>query len=671
MRDVLMTARDFLKRLNSVLRYRRAIQEMNRYPDATQEELDQENTCIICREDMRVWDLNANPGALDRTRPKKLPCGHILHLGCLKSWLERQQVCPTCRSPVTADRANVPAANQNINRAAALPQVPNQGPQAAQFGAGNDGRFGRFALDQPLRDPVANAGLNVDVFGRPIQAGPAPAPRPIGQNVRPMEEFHEMIRDEEQRRQEAEDRVRRRWRRVVQPEVPQQPLQPHTEPSQTQQSTQQPTSTSTTNVQSEATGTSQGSLQAQMAAQAPPAQLATNSQRAVPSAATMTAIPSLYRQQQLQLESNVRSLRLRTLSNLYSQASVLVRQEAESLRNSSEQLAVLEQLIQEFERLEAAGTAGSADGMATGNFGNGQTGEAPLQNSSATGPSLSRAIPTRTQSPAMMRHGATSYSASIPSGSSELPDGVTIPPGWTLMPLQRLDSQQQTPNAGTQSSSRAPSVGPASSPLGEERSQPPTSQPHTSQPPTSQPARTTRTTNVQVLHRIPGTNDFRLAGPDGAAPEGDDGPRISQQQLIDQLLRTGDLRFNGNALPSARPEASTARASATPTTASSARVQREQTHHDPDSNEAIPNWGGSSQLFGAGSRNETPAPEPEPPAAARKQTQPMTGNGESSTAASVSASTAAATSQDTPVGESSKPHSKAVTVEDVSDEEDD
>ena len=27
--------------------------------------------------------------------PKKLPCAHIFHFRCLKTWLERQQSCPT------------------------------------------------------------------------------------------------------------------------------------------------------------------------------------------------------------------------------------------------------------------------------------------------------------------------------------------------------------------------------------------------------------------------------------------------------------------------------------------------------------------------------------------------------------------------------------------------
>lgn len=55
------------------------------YPDATPEELSMsDNICIICREDM----VNTS---------KKLPCGHIFHTACLRSWFQRQQTCPTCR----------------------------------------------------------------------------------------------------------------------------------------------------------------------------------------------------------------------------------------------------------------------------------------------------------------------------------------------------------------------------------------------------------------------------------------------------------------------------------------------------------------------------------------------------------------------------------------------
>ena len=117
----------------------------DRYPDASREEVAREDVCIICREDMRAWaqpapaqnppNANAQPApaptALDeRTRPKKLPCGHILHFACLRSWLERQQNCPTCRRPVLVpESTNTPAGPNAANPIAGAAPAPN--PQQA------------------------------------------------------------------------------------------------------------------------------------------------------------------------------------------------------------------------------------------------------------------------------------------------------------------------------------------------------------------------------------------------------------------------------------------------------------------------------------------------------------------------------------------------------------
>lgn len=48
---------------------------------------------------------------------KKLPCGHIFHTSCLRSWFQRQQTCPTCRLNIlrphsTPTPAAAPAAPQ-------------------------------------------------------------------------------------------------------------------------------------------------------------------------------------------------------------------------------------------------------------------------------------------------------------------------------------------------------------------------------------------------------------------------------------------------------------------------------------------------------------------------------------------------------------------------------
>lgn len=109
-----------------------------RYPDATAEELERDGTCIICREEMQPWQPHEHqPGQRrstrtiidERQRPKKLPCGHVLHFGCLRSWLERQQVCPTCRSSVLGPpQTNTTQNNQQPGQAG---QRPADGAQGA------------------------------------------------------------------------------------------------------------------------------------------------------------------------------------------------------------------------------------------------------------------------------------------------------------------------------------------------------------------------------------------------------------------------------------------------------------------------------------------------------------------------------------------------------------
>lgn len=136
LRDVYLTFRSFVKRINDFIKYRNATRDMNaRYPDATSEELERESTCIICREEMRPWQQDGPPVGPDgpapqphptseqRLRPKKLPCGHILHFGCLRSWLERQQMCPICRRSVLTPTTRGTGANQQ-GRDANNHQVP-------------------------------------------------------------------------------------------------------------------------------------------------------------------------------------------------------------------------------------------------------------------------------------------------------------------------------------------------------------------------------------------------------------------------------------------------------------------------------------------------------------------------------------------------------------------
>lgn len=181
MRDLFMTIRSFFKRVNDFVKYRNATRDMNtRYPDATAEDLERENTCIVCREEMHVWVQpgadGAQPGrrADERQRAKKLPCGHILHFNCLRSWLERQQVCPTCRRPVLAQTTTQPAQPAQPNN------QPNVGQQNQNHQHNPQDRLARInALQQALFPG------NQPLPGVAQLAQPAQPPPPAGQQNQP------------------------------------------------------------------------------------------------------------------------------------------------------------------------------------------------------------------------------------------------------------------------------------------------------------------------------------------------------------------------------------------------------------------------------------------------------------------------------------------------------
>ncbi|KAJ5974334.1 Zinc finger RING-type [Penicillium waksmanii] len=154
LRDVVVTIRSFARRIMDFLRYRNATRDMNeRYPDASPEEVAREEVCIICREEMisvqpaAAADDAAGEGAPppaadtqrvpDRLRPKKLPCGHILHFSLVGA------AAAAARGAAGAN------ANNAGNGAGGFP--PNQVP--GQPGAQGDGaprarvyQFGPFRV---------------------------------------------------------------------------------------------------------------------------------------------------------------------------------------------------------------------------------------------------------------------------------------------------------------------------------------------------------------------------------------------------------------------------------------------------------------------------------------------------------------------------------------------
>lgn len=179
-RDVALTIRSFVKRVRDFIKYRQATDDMNsRYPDAPAQEID--GDCIICREELRPWqtdsaptdrtDRQALPTVDERLRPKKLPCGHILHLGCLRSWLLRQQMCPTCRRPVLENNAGAPTQPANAPEANPAQQARNAaGPRVYNFGPL---RINFFPANQQGVPPT-NAHQNLRETQRLLNGSSAP-----------------------------------------------------------------------------------------------------------------------------------------------------------------------------------------------------------------------------------------------------------------------------------------------------------------------------------------------------------------------------------------------------------------------------------------------------------------------------------------------------------------
>lgn len=353
MRDLFLTARSFAKRLAAFLRYRRATHDMNaKYEDATVEDIEREDTCIICREEMRPWSVTnpqappAAPGAPpaarpnnvnERSRPKKLPCGHILHLGCLKSWLERQQVCPTCRRPLVdgPQGRNPPGAANNANPAGqgVQPQIPGQQDgQGAQPPAGRPANRGMRMLNfGPLRVGFGQANLQ-DLAQNLGGAQPGQENAAVGGGARIYG-------------------VELGFPRRNQP---------------------QPQATAT------ATPAGTNSLQDDLQ----------------------------------QIEQHIVA-------------------EIRSLQVAQQELQLVQLLQAELARLRLMQNGGTDPLAAANHF---QMPPLPqIQPGRVT-------MPSTITVPQMQRHGVRPNTSAIPASSADLPPGVTIPEGWSLLPLQRLDA---------------------------------------------------------------------------------------------------------------------------------------------------------------------------------------------------------------------------------------
>jgi E3 ubiquitin-protein ligase synoviolin len=125
-------------RVLAFFKYRQLIASMDRFDNATADDLmssasaeagedtdanvsnNNNNICIICRDEMMVGDCKKLPG-----------CQHIFHKSCLREWLVQQQTCPTCRSDIITSR-NTAVARGARNAAAAAGPAPEAAPRDIQ-----------------------------------------------------------------------------------------------------------------------------------------------------------------------------------------------------------------------------------------------------------------------------------------------------------------------------------------------------------------------------------------------------------------------------------------------------------------------------------------------------------------------------------------------------------
>lgn len=552
MRDLFITLRDFLKRTSALIRYRQAMREMNQYPDATEEELARENTCIICREEMRPWDPANNPGAVDRVRPKKLPCGHTLHLGCLKSWLERQQVCPTCRSPVSAQRG---AANRNRGAAALRFQIGG-GMQRPNAQPGGQRQAGAAGGQNP--QPQENAAGGQQGRGpRVYRLGPFRLG--IGAN-------------ENEVRQLAQD--------FGMPDV-----------------------TNDNNA-------------------------AGNGQAAANAGTTTTSASQNLHPGQFN--------HLQEASSLLGRVENMLQCEATNLQARQQELQTAQLLLAELHRLRqrsnvqqnggpsgAAVSAGVSPSVAqpAGQFPTHFNPHMPMPLSFPHAPGLPNLghIPPRMNSPSITRHIVPTNGTAIPSGSPDLPEGVVIPAGWSLMPLQRMDAGQ-----GQSAPPSAPFPAPAA----------PASNGETSQ--AERPAPTPTTAHVEAS---------------------DPSPRVANSSMTS----TSTPAQRSVSDPSTAAAAAAASTPQPPTVVAPSPTR-------------LPNWGGSAQLFpgrcatsiSPDTSSETSSQAPPPPPISVQQPSADTARSESS-----ASEHAARSSEDEkkPTENVSKGKAKAVSVESESESE--
>jgi E3 ubiquitin-protein ligase synoviolin len=326
-----------------------------------------------------------------------------------------------------------------------------------------------------------------------------------------------------------------------------------------------------------------------------------------------------------------RQQRIQSIATHISQAGELLQREVQALQNSQQELTTLTLLLTELQRVQQRAEnqvdpsaifpaqAAVPNIALPAGFQSGH--QVAVHNPLASLPGVPpfSALPPRISTPFVARHGTASNATAIPAGSPDLPEGVVIPQGWSLMPLQRLDGN---------ASSNTP--------------MPPTPQSMAQQQPQPQPTATTSPPPPNGENALDGSN----AGQSSTSS-------------------TGVNTNVGNDAQSTGATSPTAASASTPAPAPASRPVEPTPVVSPSP--VLPNWGGPAQLFSNGPRLD-PAEGAAPPLSQPQASGPTSAEQEaddSSSAESDDTSPEQSAPASAPASEKGK--AKAATVEDDDD----
>ncbi|KAI5288511.1 E3 ubiquitin-protein ligase hrd1 [Ascosphaera aggregata] len=444
-RDMIFTLRSFVRRIVDFSRYRRATRDMNRrYPDATPEELHDADVCIICREEMRPWQPDQDGGRSatvisERWRPKKLPCGHILHFACLRSWLERQQSCPICRRPVTGDAPAEGAERLQHGAAGAAGGAGNV--PAANARGGDAGVPAARARDGAPRNRAWFLNLGPLRIG--FGVGRIVLPN-IARQVRRQRELDQQQRQQQQQQQQQQQHHHHHHQH-------QQREQLQNVIRQQQQQQQQPQPQPQDNGEEERTSADTTQPAARTTTSSSVRGLFTRPSRSSYSQ-TFTSLPTVPISTSVLPTFPVSQSAQWQLAQIEHQ----IEQEVGALRATQEQLQIVRLLQGELNRLRATRT---------------NVQQQMTRSSSSTGP--------RSTTPNLMhaqRFVSQPRESAIRSGDARLPTGVTIPRGWTLLPLYPAGGSQNVSSASAHHTTTSFSIPSIITPTAEQTQNPSQSQ---------------------------------------------------------------------------------------------------------------------------------------------------------------------------------------------------